>query len=270
MDISYQAYDDALASLYDADSATGGLGAFLLKLESMIGADMASIVAYDEFGVRVSHGVCTKHHAISSDRVATWQRDAAMRRLAHHNFRRPVRLSELAPYGDLESEAWYQAQFLSFGLRHCVFQDVEIGASKIRMVAQRRAGRPEFGRGEAELFARLGKHVRVAAPRLAAAGFAGALGSDEVQVFDLNDRLRPGAHSARSMSMPAILSQRYDLTPAEVRVACAFARGEQVRAAAASLGLSVNTVKVHLRHIYEKLDLRRLPELVSLLASLQG
>jgi DNA-binding CsgD family transcriptional regulator len=268
--ISYQAYDDALGKLYGANASANGLGAFLLMLESMIDADMASIVAYDDVGVRASYGVCTKHHAVSSSRVATWQRDVAMRRLAHHDFPRPVRLSELASYDSLSNQAWYQAQFESFGLRHCVFQDVELGPSKIRMIAQRGARRAEFGRDEAELFARLGEHVRVAGPLLTAGAFANADGSPDLQVFDLDDRMRLGAARPWGRDASKTLSRQFGLTQAEVRVAQAFAKGQSIKTASAGLNLSVNTVKVHLRHIYSKLDLRGLPELVSLLSNRQA
>jgi DNA-binding CsgD family transcriptional regulator len=268
--ISYQAYDDALGKLYGANASANGLGAFLLMLEDMIDADMASIVAYDDIGVRASYGVCTRHHAISSSRVAAWQGDMAMRRLAHHNFPRPVRLSELASYDSLSNQAWYRAQFESFGLRHCVFQDIDRGTSKFRMIAQRGAGRTEFGRDEAELFARLGEHLRMAAPLLASPAFVNADGSPDVQVFDLDDRMRLGAARQWSGDASEMLSRRYDLTPSEVRVALAFAKGRSIKAVSADLEVSVNTVKVHLRHIYSKLDLRGLPELVSLLSKLQA
>lgn len=60
------------------------------------------------------------------------------------------------------------------------------------------------------------------------------------------------------------LTHRYGLTPAEV--ACALAMPGSVRAVAEGLGLSMNTVKSHLKAIYQKTGVRSQAELVGLLA----
>jgi DNA-binding CsgD family transcriptional regulator len=267
VDLSYQSYDAVLGALYGANRSERGIGGFVVGLQTVIDADMASLSVYDATGGRVSHGVCTNHHAVSSRRIESWQRDAEMSRLIHHRFSTPVRLSELAPYANLVDAAWYRAQFLDLGLRHCMFQDVAFGTSKIRIVAQRSGRKPEFGHAELDLFSRVGRHVANAEALLSAAAFTNAARCPEVQTFDLDDRMRLGA-SRQARDLQTILRDQHRLTPAEVRVAAACMRGEALQTVAMNLNLSVNTVKVHLRHIYSKLDVRRLSELVSRLGGM--
>jgi DNA-binding NarL/FixJ family response regulator len=45
----------------------------------------------------------------------------------------------------------------------------------------------------------------------------------------------------------------YQLTPHELRILNLLVRGENYKTAAAQLGVSVNTISYHIRHIYEKL-----------------
>ena len=58
------------------------------------------------------------------------------------------------------------------------------------------------------------------------------------------------------------LRTEYGLTQAEVRVAMEIARGDGRDAAAARLGLSVNTVRTHLVSIFDKMGVRRQAELI--------
>jgi DNA-binding CsgD family transcriptional regulator len=60
-------------------------------------------------------------------------------------------------------------------------------------------------------------------------------------------------------------AQSKGLTQAEWRVAKAAASGIAITELASSLGISMNTVKTHLRRIYQKLDVKRQSELVLLL-----
>lgn len=61
-----------------------------------------------------------------------------------------------------------------------------------------------------------------------------------------------------------VLSEAFGLTAAECRVARVAARGAPLGAVALSLGLSANTIKTHLRHVYEKTGVRRQAELTRL------
>ncbi len=67
---------------------------------------------------------------------------------------------------------------------------------------------------------------------------------------------------------PRLLRQAFGLTPSEAGVAARLATGRSLREIAENSGLSVNTVRTHLRTIFEKTRTRRQGELVTLLGSL--
>lgn len=59
----------------------------------------------------------------------------------------------------------------------------------------------------------------------------------------------------------------YRLTPAEVAVAMAIARGTGLQAAADELQISLTTARTHLQHVFEKTETRRQAELVRLISA---
>jgi len=61
------------------------------------------------------------------------------------------------------------------------------------------------------------------------------------------------------------LSGLYGLTPAEARLASSLVRGMSPAQAAAALGLTVNTVRTHLKRIFSKTETRRQSDLVRVL-----
>lgn len=69
-----------------------------------------------------------------------------------------------------------------------------------------------------------------------------------------------------SASSPvAALANQYGLTPGEARVLAALARGLSGKRAAQALGISYNTLKTHLQHLFMKTGARRQLELVHLI-----
>ena len=62
---------------------------------------------------------------------------------------------------------------------------------------------------------------------------------------------------------PAVLTAMYGFTPSESRVATQVARGMTLDETADALHVSINTVKTHLRRLYEKLDANRQPQVVA-------
>ncbi len=62
---------------------------------------------------------------------------------------------------------------------------------------------------------------------------------------------------------PAVLAAMYGLTPSESRIAAQVACGMTLDEAADALHVSINTVKTHLRRLYEKLDANRQPQVVA-------
>lgn len=71
------------------------------------------------------------------------------------------------------------------------------------------------------------------------------------RVINLFRVIRPPAHSD------------YELTPHETRLLKMLVEGHSYKTAAAELNVSVNTVKFHLRHIYEKLQVHTKTEAVA-------
>lgn len=79
---------------------------------------------------------------------------------------------------------------------------------------------------------------------------------------------------AREARAPGIcaqaLQQLFALTPAEAQIGQALAQGAGIDAIAAASGVSVNTVKTHLHHIYGKTGAARQGELIALLHQCAG
>ncbi len=55
----------------------------------------------------------------------------------------------------------------------------------------------------------------------------------------------------------------YELTPHEVRLLRLLADGHNYKTAAAELGVSVNTISFHMKHIYDKLHVHSKSEAVA-------
>ena len=92
---------------------------------------------------------------------------------------------------------------------------------------------------------------------IAADPLTGSSGEPAVVVY-LNDSSRPGIELD-----PAALGAMYGLTPSEARIGALLAKGICLTEIGERLGVSVNTVKTHLRGIYEKLDTGKQAQLVA-------
>lgn len=68
----------------------------------------------------------------------------------------------------------------------------------------------------------------------------------------------------------ALVAETLNLTPAQSRVAVLLAEGRSVRDIAVAVGRSENTVRWHIRRIFEKQDISRLTQLMQLVRSLAG
>ena len=73
---------------------------------------------------------------------------------------------------------------------------------------------------------------------------------------------------ARPPVDPALVQATLDISPAQSRVAAMLAEGRSVRDIAVAVGRSENTVRWHIRRIFEKHDITRLAQLVQLVRSL--
>ena len=74
--------------------------------------------------------------------------------------------------------------------------------------------------------------------------------------------------TTRAKIPSAWIMEAYGLTQAEARVALAASSGTTIAETAAQLGLSSNTVKTHLRKVFDKTGVSRQTELVRLVASI--
>jgi DNA-binding CsgD family transcriptional regulator len=63
-----------------------------------------------------------------------------------------------------------------------------------------------------------------------------------------------------------LLSSSFRLTPAEARLACAIARGENLATIAKAHGIAVTTAKTQLHAVFTKTGTHRQAELAALLA----
>jgi DNA-binding NarL/FixJ family response regulator len=64
-----------------------------------------------------------------------------------------------------------------------------------------------------------------------------------------------------------LLARQYKLSARETEVAEAMARGDTIPGVAATLGLSENTVRTHIKRIYAKVDVHKKQELLDLIRS---
>lgn len=77
-------------------------------------------------------------------------------------------------------------------------------------------------------------------------------------VVYINDCRVPGVELA-----PEVLAQMYSLTPCEAQLAALLARGTSIDEASELLRVSVNTIKTHLRGIYEKMGTNKQAQVVA-------
>jgi DNA-binding CsgD family transcriptional regulator len=66
------------------------------------------------------------------------------------------------------------------------------------------------------------------------------------------------------MPQTAFLKNRFGLTPAEVRLVLRLVSGDSLRSAAKALGIQYETVRTHLKSIFQKTGTCRQAELVIL------
>jgi hypothetical protein len=200
----------------------------------------------------------TAHRPLDSAALADWQGDPEIRDFNRSRFAHARRLSEFAPEPQLRRRGWYRGQFTEAGLQHCIMQDVRAGLGRARILAIRALGAPDFDVQECEFFERTALHMDTAHHAFHPHLLRNPARADAVVTFDF------GVPAAGEDACDAVEDRLLacGLTQAEARIAATLADGCAIREGAARLGLSVNTVKTHLKRIYEKLSISRLTELV--------
>ena len=142
--------------------------------------------------------------------------------------------------------------------------DIDLAGLRVRMFGLRAAGAGDFESGPLALLGRLARHV--------ARAFAGAahrlaphmLGADAAALVFREEEFAGAMRGEQPLERQ--LAARFGLTPAEARVAAAAAEGRARAETAARLGISLNSLKTHLRRVHAKLGIRRSGELVRLIA----
>jgi|ERR1041385_5416967 DNA-binding NarL/FixJ family response regulator len=102
--------------------------------------------------------------------------------------------------------------------------------------------------------------------------FVRALFKDEASVMLLKEAADGGSPMSPEVARRVIdlfreikppKEAEYDLTPHELRLLRMLVEGHSYKTAAAELQVSVNTIKFHLRHIYDKLQVHTKSEAVA-------
>ncbi len=84
-------------------------------------------------------------------------------------------------------------------------------------------------------------------------------GDDQDQ--DRSGRAGRAVHLFRNFAPPT--KANYDLTPHETRILKLLVEGHNYKTAAVELGVTVNTISFHVRHVYEKLQVHSKSEAVA-------
>jgi DNA-binding CsgD family transcriptional regulator len=92
-----------------------------------------------------------------------------------------------------------------------------------------------------------------------------ATGEGEILILREGDRKECLATAQRSLSSK-LLKALYRLSPAESRVACELTAGKTPREVSVSLGISLHTVRTHIKNVLAKTGCRSQNELVARLA----
>jgi DNA-binding CsgD family transcriptional regulator len=241
-------YDDLLTTIYDAGEGKRSLGEMLAQCAQQFEAVAAGFLIYDEGDQQVTHSIVAPLRISSAD----WQdplremtEDPALRILSRIQLREPRRFTDLVPRTRLRSARWFLRQEVQVGLGYGMAVDLNLAGLRVRMFGMCAAGAPDFKSGPVDLLGRVGRHVERAfaagAHRLAPQGFTEAM-----------REVRPTERQ---------LVVRFGLTPAEARVAVGAVAMSRAQTAE-RLGMSLNSVKTHLRRVYSKLGISRAGELV--------
>jgi DNA-binding NarL/FixJ family response regulator len=95
--------------------------------------------------------------------------------------------------------------------------------------------------------------------------YVGSYGSIEQAVVQIRAVLETAAAINAVLLVKQLprLKNEYSLTPHETRILKLMIAGKSYKAMAATLGVSLNTVSFHVRHIYDKLDAHSKAEAVA-------
>jgi DNA-binding CsgD family transcriptional regulator len=261
--IDYRTYDDILQALQSASRDVTKVSDFLVRLGRTFGG-VATLSVFDYTGDLTVAAVSSRYLPVDEEAMKRWVTDPGARAVSRIRHPRARRLSEVVPWG-LEREAWYKGLYLDWGVRHAMMQDLGRQVGRVRLAVASRRDMGDFDADSVDLFERITRHATAMLGDLDLHGMGRVRFGPEICVLQVGRR-EEGELSLLSLGLCSL----YGLSAAEAKVAVAVGAGRSPAQAALSLGVSINTVRSHLKNIYLKLEINRLAELVSVLSSMPG
>jgi DNA-binding CsgD family transcriptional regulator len=265
------AFDDLLTAVYDAGQGKRSVGEMLARSARLFESVAAGFLIYDRDGQQVTHSVVAPPRSGLpdwQDRLREMAEDPAIRILSRIRLREPRRFTDLVPRPRLRNASWFLRQEVLAGLGYGIAVDLDLTGLRVRMFGMRAAGAPDFESGPLELLGRVARHVE-----RAFAGSAHRLAPESIGVDAATLVYRPQEFSNVMREVRPVerqLATRFGLTATEARVAVAAAAGLSRVQTAEQLGISLNSLKTHLRRVHSKLGISRAGELVRAVTALEA
>jgi DNA-binding CsgD family transcriptional regulator len=255
-------YDELLTEIYEPALGSGDAARMLRAICRYFGAISAGFSVYDQAGERIRHSLFT---GMTGDPEPGWEmlqeiiRDPAALMLTRRRLDLPHRLTDAIPGPRLRSMSWYRGQ-VALGVGGGLLQDLDVDGTRVRLFIMRQMEQADFSAQQLDMMALVSRHLVRALRQdpsrlLASEGSAGT-----VTLFHgTTESAKPTRHAH---SLQTHLRSAFELTPTEARVAVALSEGKTRLAVAELLGISINTIKTHVRRLYPKLGVTRHGELV--------
>jgi DNA-binding CsgD family transcriptional regulator len=268
---SIEDYDELLTAVYEAGQGRSTLGGMLCRIAHFLNAAQAGFLVFDEADRAVTHGIVAPPGSDQESwrmRLGDMNAEPGIRALSARRLPIPRRFTDLVPRSRLRNASWFRRQELIADVGYGIAVDLDLGGSRVRLFGVRAAGAADFETEPLRLLGLLVVHVHRA---FAAAPYRLAphnLGADVTAIVYRTDMLGGAMRGGEPLERRLIA--RFGLTHAEARVAAAALEGDARATMAARLGLSLNSVKTHLRRIYEKLGIARAAELMKILQAIEA
>lgn len=256
--VDYRLFDETILAAQDALVRTENLPALLSMIQKMCDASLVSMFCYDDDDETILDGVSLPGRLLDIESLRAWQADPEMAELTRRQFDFPHRLTDLLPAGDLAERPWYKAQFEDVGLDNGLLQDFTYGGRRCRLILLREAPSQAFDCEAEEVIFRLTRQLSRLygqMPKRLSENVSTTLGKS----IPLR---QPDPTFAFEPRLTRYLRSEYELSQAEARAAYAVSDGCRQDEAAERIGISINTLKTHLKRVYEKMGIRRSNELV--------
>jgi DNA-binding CsgD family transcriptional regulator len=264
-------FNEIISAIYDFSVGSGDLKTVMRALCHHFEANSAGLSFYDRANRSITRSLYVDvagDSASDTDWMESIGSDPGAVALGLKMLRTPHRLQDIVPIPRLQVSNWFRSQVAKNGLGRGMIQDLMIGTMRTRIFIMRGIDLADFTADQLDMLALITPHIERAlfmAPSRLERELAGG-----TTILRHNDRpaLRPQKMLADPLG--ASLCENFNLTSAEARVAVALSQGQSRTAAATALGITVNTVKTHVRRLYVKLGVSRHGELVHFMSRLRA